>query len=104
MEDQTFELVESPTKGDTVGIIEANDPEIHQQLHFTVVSGNKGNIFTLDAETGVLMVNDPVGFDSDINQQLLLIVKVRDIHLDSKTDTAQISIVLNYAKKSSKSR
>ncbi|MEN8226614.1 MAG: cadherin repeat domain-containing protein [Bacteroidota bacterium] len=95
VEDQTFEIEENPTMGDTIGIILASDPEEHQGLNFTTVSGNEEMAFALDAETGTLMVHDPSAFDYDINQQFALTVRVRDIHLDSKSDTAVITIKVN---------
>lgn len=92
MEDQVFEIEESPDKGDLVGIILASDPEAHQGLHFTIVSGNEGQVFALDSETGTLTVEDPAAFDFELNQQFVLSVHVRDIHLDSKSDTAIVTV------------
>ena len=92
IEDQEFEIDENPAKGELVGVIQASDPEEHQGLSFSIVSGNEEQVFALDAETGSLTVNDPVAFNFDLIQQFIITVKVRDIHLDSKTDTASITV------------
>ncbi len=92
IEDQVFEINENPLVGDQVGIIQASDPEEHQALSYTILSGNEAQVFVLDSETGSLTVNDPSAFDFEINQQFILTVLVRDIHLNSKTDTATITV------------
>ena len=94
VEDQTFEIGENPIMGDQIGIIAATDQETHQGLHYTIMSGNKAAIFSLDSASGALTVNDPSAFDLNVNQQFVLVIQVRDIHLDSKTDTAKITIKL----------
>jgi hypothetical protein len=94
MEDQTFEINEGAAKDDLVGTILASDPESHQALVFAITSGNENQAVSLDPATGELFVNDPAAFDFDVNQQLVLNVLVRDVHIDSKTDTAVITILI----------
>ena len=92
VEDQVFEIEEGAASGALIGIIQASDKETHQQLLYMILSGNEEGIFALDDETGALTVNDPAAFDSQVSQQFELTVLVRDIHLDSKTDTAVIIV------------
>ncbi len=92
MEDQNFEINEHPSKDDLIGTIQAIDPETHQSLQFTLLSGNEPEIVSLDSDSGALTVSDTSAFDYDLNQQLLFTAQVRDLHLDSKTDTAVITI------------
>jgi hypothetical protein len=92
VEDQTFEIEEGPAAGDLIGMIQATDQEAHQSLVYAIIAGNEEEIFTLDDHTGALTVHDPSAFDYQLNQQLLITVMVRDIHIDSKTDTAIITV------------
>jgi hypothetical protein len=92
VDDQVFEIAEGPAKGALIGTIQASDQEMHQMLLYTILSGNEDEAFEIDDQTGILTVNDPAAFDFDVNQQLSLTVMVRDLHIDSKTDTALITI------------
>ncbi len=49
----------------------------------------------LDGETGSLSVNLAAAFAVALDEVLELTLRVRDMHLDSKTDTAIISIRIN---------
>jgi hypothetical protein len=92
VEDQTFEIEEDPASGALIGTILASDQESHQALLFTILSGNENEVFALDNATGDLTVNEPSAFNHQLNPQLVITVLVRDIHLDSKTDTAAITV------------
>jgi hypothetical protein len=92
IEDQSFDIEEDPEAGALVGIIEVSDPEPHQGLLLTILSGNENSAFSLDGTTGALTVNNPAVFDSQVNPQLVLTVQVRDIVIDSKTDTGIITV------------
>jgi len=92
VDDQTFEIQEDPASGALIGMIQASDQEAHQSLLFTILSGNDNEVFALDETTGALSVNDPAAFDYLVNKQFMITVHVRDIHLDSKTDTAIITV------------
>ena len=94
MEDQQFEITEHPAKNDLIGIIQASDQETHQGLSYTILSGNENLIVVLESETGSMTVNEPMAFDFDLYQQIDFRVMVRDLHLDSKTDTAKITVMI----------
>ncbi len=92
VEDQTFEIEEGPAAGDLIGMIQATDQEAHQSLLYAIIAGNEEEIFALDDHTGALTVHDPSAFNYQLNQQLLITVLVRDLHINSKTDTAIITV------------
>lgn len=94
IENQQFEIAEHPAKNEPIGIIQASDQETHQGLSYTIISGNEDLIVVLDSESGSLTVNDPQAFDYDLHHQIDFNVMVRDIHVDSKTDTAVISVII----------
>ncbi len=95
VDDQVFEIQEGAVMGALIGVIMASDREQQQPLRFTIMSGNKGNAVALDEVTGALTVNDPAAFDTGANKQLMFTVLVRDLHIDSKTDTALITVNIN---------
>lgn len=95
VEDQAFEIQEGAEMGALIGTIQASDPEAHQLLLYTILSGDEDEVFALDGETGVLTVNDPTAFDSKVNDQLVFTVQVRDLQTFSKTDTALITVTIN---------
>jgi len=92
VEDQVFSIEEGPASGALIGMIEASDQESHQLLLYTILAGNEEEIFALDEESGALTVNDPAAFDFQENPQFVLTVLVRDIHVDSKSNQASITV------------
>lgn len=92
MENQSFEITAGAGKGTLIGMILASDQEAHQALLYSIVSGNDSDQVALDHETGKLTVNDPAAFENALEQSMVLNVLVRDMHIDSKTATAVISI------------
>jgi len=94
VEDQVFEIQEGTSAGALIGIIQASDQEQHQQLRFAILSGDENEVFALDEVTGALSVKDPAAFDSQLNSDLSFTVLVRDLHIDTKTDTALITVTI----------
>ena len=92
MENQSFEITAGARKGFQIGMILASDQEAHQALLYTIVSGNDSDQVALEHETGKLTVNDPAAFENALDQAIVLNVLVRDMHIDSKSASAVISI------------
>lgn len=95
MADQLFEITAGAAKGDLIGVLEASDKEEHQKLLFSIVSGNDLYQVKLDGDTGSLSVNVAAAFAEALDEVMELTLMVRDMHIDSKTDTAIISIRIN---------
>ena len=91
---QSFQLGANPEKGTLIGMIEASDPESHQGLLFTILSGNENNIVSLDPGTGALVVQDASAFRVESDTQYLFTVQVRDLHINSMSDTAVITVTV----------
>lgn len=92
--DQSFEIAAGAAKDVVIGVVLASDEEAHQVLVYTIVSGNESNQLALDGETGSLTVNDPAAFEKSLEQAMELTIMVRDMHIDSKTDSAIIHIYI----------
>lgn len=95
VEDQVFNIAAGALKGDLIGVVEASDPEVHQELSFTIMEGNDNGEVLLDDQSGSLTVNDTKAFETTSVTPIILTVLVRDLHISSKTDTAIIEININ---------
>ncbi|GAA5131555.1 hypothetical protein GCM10023212_42970 [Luteolibacter yonseiensis] len=59
----TYRIREDATVGTTVSLLTAGDHEPGSVLaNYTITGGNTGNVFALNATTGVLSVNGPLSF------------------------------------------
>ena len=65
-----FSVQENATNGMVLGTLTASDPE-NGTLTFTIASGNTGDAFALDENTGELTINsmDAIDFESAISSQ-----------------------------------
>jgi len=92
--DQTFQIGANPDQDALIGMIEASDPETQQGLLFTIVSGNEDNLVSLDSGNGALRVQDIAAFQVQEDTQLQFTVQVRDLHINSRSDTARITVII----------
>ena len=93
IEAATFSLAENSPIGTVVGTIEASDAD-GDTLSYTILSGNTGQAFGLDAITGVLSVVDSSALDYEITAVFSLLVKASDGALsDSATVTVNLTDV-----------
>ena len=93
IEAATFSLAENSPIGTVVGTIEASDAD-GDTLSYTILSGNTGQAFGLDAITGVLSVVDSSALDYEITPVFSLLVKASDGALsDSATFTINLTDV-----------
>jgi hypothetical protein len=92
--DQSFQIEANPEPNALIGMIEASDPETQQGLIFTIISGNEDNLVSLDSGTGALRVQNASAFRVEEDTQFKFGVQVRDLHIDSKSDTAEITVTI----------
>ncbi|MEM7106848.1 MAG: cadherin domain-containing protein [Bacteroidota bacterium] len=88
IEDQNFSIAENSTIGTVVGTIIASDPE-NDVLSFTIESGNTGNAFALDTNSGELSVSSSDDLDFETSMEFSLSVAVAD---GSNSSAAVINI------------
>jgi hypothetical protein len=93
IEDQRFDLAADAPAGTVVGTLVASDPEPQQGILFTLRSGNEAGIFGLAENSGELRVEDASALAS-ASSPLILTVLVRDIHIDSRSSTATVTVHL----------
>ena len=73
-----FGLPENRSRGTLVGTISASDVDAGDVLTFSLVSGNTGGAFTIDASTGAITVANTAALDFDTNGTFTLTAQVAD--------------------------
>ena len=73
-----FGLPENRVNGTLVGTINASDVDAGDQLTFSLVSGNTGGAFTIDANTGAMTVANTAALDFETNGTFTLTAQVAD--------------------------
>lgn len=94
IEPQIFTLNENPLSDQIIGLIEANEVETHQKLHYQIAEQYDSGYFHIDSNTGILSVLDTTAFDYEFNQSLSVIIRVSDDHENSLSDSAEITVQL----------
>lgn len=92
--DAVFQISEDAALGAFTGQVLASDPDAGQTLTYSIVSGNTGGAFAIDAVSGVITVADAAAVDFETNPVFQLQVQVSDDAADSLLDTAMITIEL----------
>lgn len=91
IENQTFNVDENSAYNTYVGTIAASDPE-GDEISFTLISGNNGNAFAIDAQTGDITVVSTGMLDYEERSEMQLTVQASDGSLSSE---ASIRIEIN---------
>ena len=84
-----FEVDEDAGTGDSVGTVEATDPEI-DDVTYAITAGNTGRVFTIDDETGQITVT--AALDHEATEEYSLTVEAEDEH--GGTDTAIVNVTV----------
>ncbi len=91
---QTFSIPENSANGASVGVVVATDPDAGQTLTYSIISGNTGNAFQINSNSGSLIVNNSTVLDFETNPGFNLVVKVQDNGPGTLSSQAIISINL----------
>jgi hypothetical protein len=68
----TFNVLENAALDSVVGTVTATDEDANSVVTVAIVSGNVGNVFTLNANTGVLKVAGPLDYETRPSYTLLV--------------------------------
>ncbi|MBC6425477.1 MAG: cadherin repeat domain-containing protein, partial [Ekhidna sp.] len=82
MADQSFSVAEDAGSRTVIGTIAASDAEM-DRLTFTIVSGNTGNVFALDASTGVLSTAGALDYETTMSYTLRVSVSDGSLSTDA---------------------
>ncbi len=75
---QSFDVDENSSAATSVGIVIASDEDANDSLSFSIISGNSGNAFFIDPNTGEIRVANSAQLDFESNPNFTLKVKVED--------------------------
>ena len=92
---QSFAVDENSVNGTVVGAVAASDPDVADTLSYSLVAGNTGNVFSINAATGEITVNDSTQLDFETSPTFNLTVQVQDDGTGLLTDTATVTVNLN---------
>ncbi len=81
--------------GALVGTVVATDPDLADPLTYTILSGNTGGAFSIDAATGQLLVANPTLLDFETNPTVTLRLQVTDSAVPGLSEPANVTIQLN---------
>jgi|GEM_PF-2657015 len=92
--DETFSLMENGLEGTFVGTTTATDALGGNTLTYSILSGNTGGAFAIDAGTGVITINAEAAIDFETNPSFELVVEATDDWWLSTAGTGTITINL----------
>ncbi len=75
---QTFSVPENSAAGVVVGTVVAIEADAGQSVTYAITGGNTLNAFTINAQTGVLTVSNPLALNFETTPQFQLTVRATD--------------------------
>lgn len=76
--DQFFSLEENSSYNQQVGYVLANDPDIGQEIVYSILSGNIDDAFIIDENSGELTINNVSPLNYELNPEFGLTVQVQE--------------------------
>jgi hypothetical protein len=89
--DQGFAVAENSSNGSVVGALAIADPDVGDTASYTILAGNAGGAFTVDALGQVVVANSAM-LDFEITPSFTLMIQVQDS--GGLTDTANVTVNL----------
>lgn len=91
---KTVTLPENSPVGTVVATSFATDPDAGQTLTYAIKSGNRSNAFAINANTGVITVNNPAALDWENEPPYELKIEVKDSGTPALVTTSTLKVVL----------
>ncbi|NVO04323.1 MAG: right-handed parallel beta-helix repeat-containing protein, partial [Bacteroidetes bacterium] len=91
---QSFQLNENTANGTIIGTVIATDVDAGQTKTFSIVSGNTGNVFAINASTGILTVATSAALNFEVTPTFTLGIKVQDNGTGTLSSQATITVSL----------
>ena len=85
-----FSVAEDAAPGTAVGSVAASDPDVGNLLSYSIVAGNAGGAFAIDAASGAISVAAALDFETTPDYSLT--VRVDDNGTPQLSDTATVNI------------
>jgi hypothetical protein len=94
VKDQSISLEENSPYNQEVGSVYASDPDMGQQLVYSIVSGNSNDAFAINANTGMITINNASVINYESHPEFGLTVQVQDNGPELLSSEALIAITL----------
>lgn len=91
---QSFSIAENSSNGTTIGTVAASDPDSGQSRTWSIVSGNTGSAFSINASTGQIKVANSAALDFETNPTFSVVVRATDNGTPNLSTTATMTISL----------
>lgn len=92
--DASWSLAENSPVGAVIGLVSASDGDVGQTLTYSIVAGNTGGAFAIDASTGVLTIANAAALDFEANPTFQLAIRVVDSGAPALDAFGQVTIDL----------
>jgi VCBS repeat-containing protein len=79
MNPATFSLPENSSTGTSVGVVTSSDPDAGDAASYSIVAGNTGGAFTVNAGTGEVLVLNSAALDFETTPTFTLTLRVTDV-------------------------
>lgn len=90
-----FSLHENTAHNVVVGTVTATDNDTAQSRTFAITAGNTNNAFAINANTGVIHVNNPAALDFEATPTFSLTVTATDSGNPTRSGSGTVTIALN---------
>ena len=94
IQDQVFKLDANSAINTIAGRIVASDPDAGQTVVYSILSGNSGGAFSINASTGAITVANSSALNFTNNPLFSLVVKVQDNGTSPLSSQATIKVKL----------
>jgi hypothetical protein len=92
---QSFNIDENATVGTLVGTVVASDPDVGQELSFSIINGNSNDAFEIDSLNGELVVINSSALNFETMSIFYLTIQVTDNGPGFLTAQATVTVNLN---------
>ena len=94
IEDQLLSIEENTPNNQEVGYVYASDPDIGQELVYSILTGNTDDAFAINENSGLLTINNASAINFEAYSEFSLIIQVQDNGPELLTSEALITISL----------
>ena len=95
IENQIFKIRKDQEIGNIIGQIQASDPNLGQELTYTILQGNDQNLFDIDPITGEIFTKEAININEDKEINLVIQATDNGIYPLSANGNVTINLILN---------
>ena len=93
----TFAIAEDAAEDAAVGSVSAPDPDVDDEVTYTITAGNTGDAFAIDADSGAITVAAALDYETTTSYTLIVQAEDGDGAQDTATVTVTVTNVVDTA-------